>query len=92
VLTHVTDAKSVTKKRVAKNGGLKTKSTGALDMEVVAITGAGGMRSACARRLDPGRAVVLGDFDTRCLATTERALSEEGYTVITQHLDTPDAR
>lgn len=61
-------------------------------MEVVAITGAGGMSSACARRLDPGRAVVLGDFDTRCLATTERALSEEGYTVITQHLDTPDAR
>jgi NAD(P)-dependent dehydrogenase (short-subunit alcohol dehydrogenase family) len=61
-------------------------------MEVVAITVAGGMGSACARRLGPGRAVVLGDFDNRCLATTERALSEEGYTVITQHLDTSDAR
>lgn len=60
-------------------------------MEVVAITGAGGMGSACARRLGPGRAVVLGDFDTQCLAATERALSEEGYTVITQFLDASDA-
>ena len=61
-------------------------------MEVVAITGAGGMGSACARRLGSGRTVVLGDFDARCLAATERALSEEGYTVITQFLDASDAR
>lgn len=71
---------------------LKAKSTEALNIEVVAITGAGGMGSACARRPGPGRTVVLGDFDIQSLAATERALSEEGCAVITQFLDTSDAR
>src|ERR1700727_2300982 len=58
--------------------------------EVVVITGAGGMGIACARRLGPGRRLLIADFDDAKLQIVTSALQAEGYFVEAQHVDVSD--
>ena len=60
-------------------------------MEIVVVTGVGGMGMACARRSGPGRIWVLGDSDAEHLASSAQALIAEGYLVLPQELDVSDA-
>ena len=60
-------------------------------MEVVVITGIGGMGMAVARRLGVGRQLVLADFDAARLEAVAATLSGEGYAVQTQKVDVSDA-
>ncbi|SAL34604.1 short-chain dehydrogenase/reductase SDR [Caballeronia udeis] len=60
-------------------------------MEIVVVTGIGGMGMACARRLGPGRILVLGDSDAEHLASSAQALIAEGYLVLPRELDVSDA-
>jgi NAD(P)-dependent dehydrogenase (short-subunit alcohol dehydrogenase family) len=60
-------------------------------MEIVVVTGVGGMGMVCARRLGPGRILVLGDSDAEHLASSAQALIAEGYLVLPQELDVSDA-
>jgi NAD(P)-dependent dehydrogenase (short-subunit alcohol dehydrogenase family) len=60
-------------------------------MELIVITGAGGMGIACARRLGVGRRVLLADFDTARLASVAEALTGDGFDVTTQQVDVADA-
>jgi len=58
--------------------------------DVVAITGAGGMGMACARRLGFGRHLVLADYDTNLIETAAADLTRDGYSVTTLKLDVAD--
>lgn len=59
--------------------------------DVVVVVGVGGMGGPLARRLGPGRTVLLADFSADLLAATAEALAGEGHTVETQQLDVSDA-
>lgn len=59
-------------------------------MEVVVVTGIGGMGLACARRLGSGRRLVLADHDAARLAAVATTLSSEGFDVLAQPVDVGD--
>jgi NAD(P)-dependent dehydrogenase (short-subunit alcohol dehydrogenase family) len=58
--------------------------------DLVVITGAGGMGSACARRLAQGRTLVLLDCDGEKLGRAAEALSDAGYDVAAEIVDVAD--
>lgn len=58
--------------------------------EYVVVTGAGGMGAAVARRLGPGRTVVLADVDTDALVRTGGSLRAEGMNVVERLVDVSD--
>lgn len=55
--------------------------------EVLVVIGAGGMGSAIARRLGPGRHLLLADRDAATLHALADPLRDEGYVVATRELD-----
>ena len=55
--------------------------------EVVVVTGAGGMGEAIARRLGPGRTVVLADASDGALEPAAARLTGAGHDVHTQRVD-----
>ncbi len=55
--------------------------------DVVVVTGAGGMGEAVARRLGPGRTVLLGDADATALATVTDRLGAAGHDVHGRRVD-----
>jgi len=55
--------------------------------EVVVITGAGGMGVAIARRLGPGRRVLLADYSETVLQQAVKQLEGEGFDVHAQQTD-----
>ncbi len=59
--------------------------------EVVVITGAGGMGKAIARRLGPGRRLLLADVSEEALERVRTELVSEGHDVVTQRVDVADA-
>jgi NAD(P)-dependent dehydrogenase (short-subunit alcohol dehydrogenase family) len=59
-------------------------------VDVVAITGIGGMGVACARRLGAGRHLVLADFDEAKLRVVVDDLTADGFTVTGQRVDVSD--
>ncbi len=58
--------------------------------EVVVVTGIGGMGIACARRLGPGRSLVIADFDDDKLAREAATLTGDGFSVTPVRLDVSD--
>jgi len=58
--------------------------------EVVVITGAGGMGVAIARRLGPGRRVLLADYSETVLQQAVKQLEGEGFDVHAQQTDVSD--
>jgi NAD(P)-dependent dehydrogenase (short-subunit alcohol dehydrogenase family) len=61
-----------------------------LIQEVIVITGAGGMGSACARKLGSGRKILMGDVDDGRLAEVVAKLSQEGHAIVSQRVDICD--
>jgi NAD(P)-dependent dehydrogenase (short-subunit alcohol dehydrogenase family) len=59
--------------------------------DLVVITGAGGMGLAVARRLGPGRRLLLADYAADALAAAADALRAEGLDVETHPVDVGDA-
>jgi NAD(P)-dependent dehydrogenase (short-subunit alcohol dehydrogenase family) len=59
--------------------------------EVAVVIGVGGMGQAVARRLAPGRALVLADFEADTLGTLATALADEGHAVTSSVTDVGDA-
>lgn len=55
--------------------------------DVLVVTGSGGMGTAVARRLGPGRSVLLADVHDESLATAADALQGEGLEVTTHRVD-----
>lgn len=62
-----------------------------MSSDVVVVVGVGGMGGPLARRLGPGRTVLLADFNDGLLGRTAAALAAEGHAVETQQLDVSDA-
>jgi len=62
-----------------------------MERDVVAVTGAGGMGEAVARRLGPGRTIVLGDSREAHLGDVAQRLRSDGHEVIAVHLDVASA-
>jgi NAD(P)-dependent dehydrogenase (short-subunit alcohol dehydrogenase family) len=60
-------------------------------MNVIVITGIGGMGQACARRIGSGSRLVLADIDAGLLETAAAALADDGYDVLPQVMDVADA-
>src|SRR5436190_21133097 len=58
--------------------------------EVVVVTGIGGMGMACARRLGPGRHLVLADFNADKLAHEAEVLTADGFAVTPHVVDVSD--
>jgi NAD(P)-dependent dehydrogenase (short-subunit alcohol dehydrogenase family) len=58
--------------------------------EVVVVTGIGGMGMACARRLGPGRELVLADFNANKLAHEAEVLAADGFAVTPHVVDVSD--
>jgi NAD(P)-dependent dehydrogenase (short-subunit alcohol dehydrogenase family) len=58
---------------------------------VVVVTGLGGMGLAAARRIGPGRRLVLADVDPSALGHAAEALRGEGQQVVEQVTDVSDA-
>lgn len=58
-----------------------------LTNNVLVVIGSGGMGMPVARRLGIGRQVLLADFSADNLATAERALTNDGYSVHTELVD-----
>jgi len=58
--------------------------------EVIVITGAGGMGMAIARRLGPGRRILLADYSETVLEQAVRQLRAEGYDVHARRTDVSD--
>ena len=58
--------------------------------DVLVITGIGGMGVACARRLGPGRQLVIADFDGEKLEREAAALERDGYSVVAHQVDVTD--
>lgn len=54
---------------------------------VLVVIGSGGMGMPVARRLGIGKQVLLADFSADNLATAERALTNDGYSVHTELVD-----
>src|SRR5690606_27159891 len=59
--------------------------------DVLVVIGIGGMGVAIARRLGPGRPVLLADFDDAALHAVAERLRGDGYDVYTQQVDVSDA-
>lgn len=60
-------------------------------LDVVAITGVGGMGIACARRLGSGNQLLLADVNAQSLDKAFAALRVEGFAVETLAVDVADA-
>lgn len=58
---------------------------------VAVITGAGGMGLAIARRISPGRRLIIGDFSKETLDKTTSLLEDEGHSVQAHTVDVSDA-
>jgi len=58
--------------------------------EVLVVIGAGGMGAAIARRLAPGRHVVLADCNAVALRSVARAMVDEGYDTVAHVIDVTD--
>lgn len=58
--------------------------------DVVVVTGIGGMGVACARRLGPGRQLVIADFDGEKLAREAETLAADGFSVVPHAVDVSD--
>ena len=54
---------------------------------LLVVLGAGGMGEAIARRVGPGRTVLLADFNEQLLSRTADAMRGDGYTVETRVVD-----
>jgi NAD(P)-dependent dehydrogenase (short-subunit alcohol dehydrogenase family) len=59
-------------------------------MEVVVITGIGGMGLACARRIGFGRRLMVADCNASQLAAAAAALTDDGYDVTPRVVDVAD--
>jgi NAD(P)-dependent dehydrogenase (short-subunit alcohol dehydrogenase family) len=59
-------------------------------VDVVVVTGVGGMGVACARRLGAGQHLVLADFDEAKLGNVVDELAGDGMTVTGQRVDVSD--
>jgi NAD(P)-dependent dehydrogenase (short-subunit alcohol dehydrogenase family) len=59
--------------------------------EVAVVVGVGGMGKAIARRLAPGRALVLADVDAEMLDALADPLASEGHAVTSSVVDVGDA-
>jgi NAD(P)-dependent dehydrogenase (short-subunit alcohol dehydrogenase family) len=59
-------------------------------VDVVVVTGVGGMGVACARRLGAGSHLVLADFDETKLAAVVDELTGDGFTVTGVQVDVSD--
>lgn len=59
-------------------------------MDVVVVTGIGGMGVACARRLGSGRHLVLADFDGDKLGREAERMTADGYAVTPHEVDVSD--
>jgi NAD(P)-dependent dehydrogenase (short-subunit alcohol dehydrogenase family) len=59
-------------------------------MDVVVITGIGGMGVACARRVGNGRRLVFADFDEKKLAAEAERFAAEGFDVTPHAVDVSD--
>jgi NAD(P)-dependent dehydrogenase (short-subunit alcohol dehydrogenase family) len=59
-------------------------------VDVVVVTGVGGMGVACAHRLGAGRHLVLADFDATKLAAVADSLVADGFTVTPHRVDVSD--
>lgn len=55
--------------------------------DVLVVIGAGGIGQAIARRLGPGRTVLLADHNDKTLQTAAKALEDIGHRVVTQAVD-----
>lgn len=55
--------------------------------EVLTVIGAGGMGLSVARRVGPGRVIMLADISRECLETAGEALSSDGHQVLTREVD-----
>jgi len=66
------------------------RDEGGTRVDVVVITGVGGMGVACARRLGAGAQLVLADFDQNKLAAVVDDLSGDGFSVVGQRVDVSD--
>jgi NAD(P)-dependent dehydrogenase (short-subunit alcohol dehydrogenase family) len=60
---------------------------GAAVKDVVVVLGVGGMGMACARRLGPGRTLVVADHDTERLASCAAELQSNGLNVVSHAVD-----
>jgi NAD(P)-dependent dehydrogenase (short-subunit alcohol dehydrogenase family) len=59
--------------------------------DVLVVLGAGGMGTAIAERLGPGRTVLLADNDPVALELATRRLADGGHDVVPQPVDVSDA-
>jgi len=59
-------------------------------MDVVVVTGIGGMGVACARRLGNGRRLVVADFNEEKLAAEAERLAADGFDVTPHTVDVSD--
>jgi NAD(P)-dependent dehydrogenase (short-subunit alcohol dehydrogenase family) len=57
------------------------------DKEVLVIIGTGGMGLSVARRVGPGRVIVLADISQSGLEAAAETLSADGHHVLTQQVD-----
>ncbi|MCX7622951.1 MAG: SDR family oxidoreductase [Thermomicrobium sp.] len=62
-----------------------------LERDVVVVTGAGGMGTAIARRLGPGRRLLLADISEATLERVSAQLRDEGHDVTTMRVDVADS-
>ncbi len=62
-----------------------------MPVEVVVVTGAGGMGEAIARRIGTGRTIVLADFDASQLQAATSRLEALGHNVLALQTDVSDA-
>lgn len=60
-------------------------------LDVIAITGIGGMGIACARRLGSGNQLLLSDINAKQLESAAEALRDDGFSVQTQVVDVADS-
>jgi NAD(P)-dependent dehydrogenase (short-subunit alcohol dehydrogenase family) len=60
-------------------------------MDLVVITGIGGMGISCARRLGVGRRLLLADYDAERLQRAAGTLRDEGFAIHTQTVDVASA-
>ncbi|HEY3670601.1 MAG TPA: SDR family oxidoreductase [Acidimicrobiia bacterium] len=59
-------------------------------MDVVVVTGVGGMGVACGRRLGSGAHLVFADFDADKLGAVVEEFTVDGFAVTGQHVDVSD--
>jgi NAD(P)-dependent dehydrogenase (short-subunit alcohol dehydrogenase family) len=59
-------------------------------MDVVVVTGVGGMGVACGRRLGSGAHLVFADFDATKLDGVVESFAADGFDVTGQHVDVSD--